>query len=256
MNDPVFQVQSDVYGRISADPYFSDIAVINNEKGIIVDDVETAIKVFISKGGKNGAAIVVDRPSRNVDKPEPIGPQFQVQIPVVVFEFPIINRATGGTGKTIESMTSEVMHLVHGWRPSPSVGQIWCDVDAVSPMVDTGRMISNQILFRSHMRFAAPSRVATPLISGTAESFTITCNTPSASIYYTTDGSFPWAGNASAILYGITYLIAETGQIIVTQNGDPLVTALAGVVSSGTYVRAAAYADGKQGSDVTAITLT
>ena len=104
------------------------------------------------------------------------------------------------------------------------------------------------------MRFAAPSRVATPLISGTAQAVTITCNTPSASIYYTTDGTFPWLGNPTASLYGVTYLVVETGAIIVTQNGDPLNAAIPLVVSAGTYVRAAAYASGKQGSDVAAIT--
>jgi hypothetical protein len=117
-------------------------------------------------------------------------------------------------------------------------------------------MIASQVLFRSHMRFASPSRVALPVITGSGSTFSITCNTPDASIYYTTDGSFPWAGNPAATLFGVTYLIAQTGQIIVTQNGDPLILASSVEVSAGTYVRAAAYHQTKQGSDVAAATLT
>jgi hypothetical protein len=256
MNDPVFQLQADVYGRIASANYFQDVPVLLNEKGIIPSDVENAIKVFITKQNKSGAAVVVDRPSRIVNTPEPSGPQFQVQIPVVVVEFPLTNRTPSGTNKSIESITSEIMHLVHGWRPNPSIGQIWCGEDAVSPIVGNDRMIASQVLFRSHMRFASPSRVALPVITGSGTSFSITCNTPDASIYYTTDGSYPWAGNPNAILFGITYLVTQTGEIIVTQNGDPLIIAEPVEVSAGTYVRAAAYHQSKQGSDVAAITLT
>jgi hypothetical protein len=256
MNDPVFQLQSDVYGRIASASYFQDVPVILNEKGLIPVDVENAIKVFITKQNKSGAAVVVDRPSRIVNTPEPSGPQFQVAIPVVVVEFPLTNRTPSGTNKSIESLTSEIMHLVHGWRPSPSVGQIWCGEDAVSPVVGTDRMIASQVLFRSHMRFASPSRVALPVITQIGTELSITCNTPDASIYYTTDGSFPWVGNPNASLFGITFLITQTGQIIVTQNGDPLIVATPVQVSAGTYVRAAAYHQSKQGSDVAAITTT
>lgn len=256
MNDPVFQLQADVYGRIASASYFQYIPVLLNEKGIIPSDVENAIKIFIQKQGKSGAAVVVDRPSRLVNTPEPSGPQFQVEIPVVVVEFPLTNRTPSGTNKSIESITSEVMHLVHGWRPNPSVGQIWCGDNAVSPIVGTDRMIASQVLFRSHMRFASPNRVVTPVITQSETTISITCNTPDAAIYYTTDGSFPWAGNPNASLFGITFLITETGQIIVTQNGDPLIIAQSVQVSAGTYVRAAAYHQSKQGSDVAAITTT
>lgn len=256
MTDPVFQLQSDIYGRIASGVYFEDIPVLLNEKGIIPSDVENAIKVFITKQNKSGAAVVVDRPSRIVNTPEPSGPQFQVQIPVVVVEFPLTNRTPSGTNKSIEAITSEIMHLIHGWRPNSSIGQIWCGEDAVSPVVGNDRMIASQVLFRSHMRFSSPSRVALPIITGSGSTVSITCNTPDASIYYTTDGSFPWAGNPNANLFGITFLIAQTGEIIVTQNGDPLVLAAPVELSAGTYVRAAAYHQTKQGSDVAAATLT
>lgn len=255
MNDPVFQLQSDIFGRIASGSFFSDIPVLLNEKGIIPSDVENAIKVFISKSNKSGAAVVVDRPSRIVNKPEPSGPQFEAQIPVVVVEFPLTNRTPSGTNKSIEVITSEIMHLVHGWRSNPSVGQIFCGEDAVSPVVGNDRMIASQVLFRTHMRFAAPSRVALPVITGSGNTFSITCNTPDASIYYTIDGSFPWSGNPEAYLFGVTFLVAQTGAIIVTQSGDPLVLAQPVEISAGTYVRAAAYHTSKQGSDVASATL-
>jgi hypothetical protein len=255
MNDPVFQLQADIWGRISSYPFFSDIPVILNEKGIIASDIEQALKVFTAKSGKTGAAVVVDRPSRSVNKPEPSGPQFLANIPVVVVEFPITNRTSAGTNKSIEAITSEVMALIHSWRPNPSVGQIYCAPDSVLPIVGNDKMIASQLLFQTHMRFASPQKVATPVISVSGTFLSITTVTPDSSIYYTTDGSFPWAGNPNASLFGVTFLVAQTGQIIVTQNGDPLILAQPQEVSAGTYVRAAAYHQSKQGSDVAATTI-
>ena len=82
----------------------------------------------------------------------------------------------------------------------------------------------------------------------------IGCNTTAATIYYTTDGSFPWLGNTAATKYGIT-ITAEDGTVIVTENGDPLITPGPFSVSTGTTVRAAAYATNYQASDAASITL-
>lgn len=254
MNDPVFQLQSDIHARLSADDYFADVLVLLNEKGILIDDIESAVKLFTAKAGKKGAAVIVDRPFREVRSPDASGPEFDLTIPVAVFEMPLLNRATGGTGKTIEEITSKIMHLTHGWRSNPSLGQVYMDKDAVTPVVGNDKIIVTEIQLRSRMRFVPPIRVAAPTFSGNASAVQISCNTPAATIYYTLDGTFPWSGNTAAIRFGIT-LITEDGTIIVTEDGNELNVANPFTVTAGTLIRAAAYADAHQGSDAASTTL-
>ena len=254
MSDPVFQIQADVHARLSADSFFSDVLVLLNEKGLIIDDVDSAVKLFTAKSGKKGAAVVVDRPFREVKAPEASGPEFDVTVPVSVFEMPLINRATGGTTKTIEEICSHVMHVMHGTKLSSNLGQVYIDKDAVTPVVGTEKIIVSEIQLRTRLRFAPPARVTTPTFSGNAAALSIGCNTTAATIYYTTDGSFPWLGNTAATKYGIT-ITSEDGTVIVTENGDPLITPGPFSVSTGTTVRAAAYATNYQASDAASITL-
>lgn len=232
MSDSVFQLQSDVYARLMSDAYFEDINVLLNEKGLLADDIENALKVITEKSGKLGACVVVDRPGREVPKPDPSGPEFNLVLPVVAFEFPLLNRDIDGTGKTIEEITSQVMHLLHGWRTQPSLGQIYCDTPAATPTVGDDGIIACELVFRTRMRFDAPTRVATPLITGNASAVQITCNTPSAEIYYTTNGTTPWSGNATATLH----------------DGNAF------AVPSGTTIRAAAFKTNYQASDIAAQT--
>ncbi len=253
MNDPVLQLQLDVAARVAAHPYFADVVVLANEKGILAEDLENTLKVFTAKGGKTGAAVVVDRPLRQVPKPNVPGPEMTLIVPVTVVEMPLLNRAASGTGKTSEAIVSECMALLHGWRAGGHVSELYCAEDAVTPTVGTDKTIATEVQFRARMRFAPGSRVATPVISGDAGAVQIGCNTPDASIYYTLDGTWPHAGNAAATLFGIT-LLTEDGQIIVTQDGDPLNVSQPFAVAAGSHVRAAAYAAGKQGSDGAAAT--
>ena len=248
MKDPVLQVQLDVAARLSAHAFFSDVLVLANERGILAEDLESRLKVFTAKNGKSGVAVVVDRPLRQVPKPEVPGPEMVVVVPVTVVEMPLLNRTASGTGKTTEEIVSEVMAVLHGWRASSWMGQLYCAEDAVTPTVGGDKTIATEIQLRTRLRMAPLARVATPVISGSASAVQIGCNTPEASIYYTTDGSWPWAGNAAAVLYGIT-ILTEDGQIIVTEDGDRLNVANPFVVAAGTQVRAAAYAASKQGSD-------
>jgi hypothetical protein len=72
------------------------------------------------------------------------------------------------------------------------------------------------------------TKVAPVTITNATGSITLACGTSGAAIYYTTDGTFPYFGNANATLYGTPFATPATG----------------------TLIRAAAYKTGSVGSNV------
>lgn len=241
------QLQKDLYGRIFSSSYFSDIAGVLNDEGVIATDIENTLKVFKSVSGKSGAGIVVDELVRDVPNPDPMGPQFRMILPVGIYVFPVTNFGSSGTGKRIEDITDVLCNLVHGWKPHPRVGQIHAAATAVTPILDSKGLKVREVQFSTFFGLAKPTRVATPTISGNGSACSIFCNTAGAVIYYTLDGSAPWSGNDAAEIYGYA-LQTESGIIITNEEGNPLTVAnpLTGVST----IRAGAYLPSThQGSD-------
>ncbi len=80
---------------------------------------------------------------------------------------------------------------------------------------------------------------------------TITCSTAGASIYYTTDGSFPWSGNPNATLYTAPFpippddMLGTGGTDEVLGIGDGNILGMPGDPLTGVMiVRAVAYKSG------------
>jgi hypothetical protein len=241
------QLQADLFARIMSEGYFSDIVGVLNDEGVSAADLENTFKFQLNKAGKKGAAVVVDEIVRDVDTPNPMGPNFRMILPVGIYVHPTVNFGDGGTNKRIEDITDELCNRVHGWKPHPRVGQIHASATAVTPVLDLKGLKVREVQFTTSFGLEKPTRVAMPTISGNADACSIFCNTAGAVIYYTLDGSAPWEGNTEAEIYGYA-LQTESGIIITTEEGNELTVAnpLSGVES----IRAGAYlTDTHQGSD-------
>lgn len=214
MSDALELDQEDFAGRLLADPYFTDIAVLVQRKGVTESDIDVALSVLNERTGKIGACAVVLMPSLVPINPNVPGPEFTVEQTVQVIEQPLFNLGDTGTGKSAGQITQRVRQILHHF--SNGFGGTYNFAGLEPIQVDTGK-ISYGVKFSRQAGDAHVTKVLTPTISATAttapSTVTLACATAGAAIWYTTDGSYPSSANAAAHQYAASFAQATAATI-------------------------------------------
>lgn len=249
---PVTTLQADITAIINKHAPISEVTVYSRAKGVTEQDIVHALTVFNeSEAGKAGAVIIVMMPLLDVPLANVPGPRFDANVTIRVIENPLFNRDTenGGTGLSAEAIMLEICHLLHGRRLHPHIRELYIDQDASTPVELSDDTVAYDINIKTGFQLDAPERVKDVVFTGDASALQLGCNTPAASVYYTTDGSYPDTENGE--LYGIT-LLTDGGLVLMTENGETMDIPQPLSLDPGTLVRASAIADGMQDSNATA----
>jgi len=127
----------------------------------------------------------------------------------------------GGTFRTAMAYADEAVNQLHAYRPSYQWG-MWGlrgqEGRTCVPVLDTSPD-ANPVI-RQYQSFfyvlaegRSPARVADPDISLSGSTAILTCPTAGALIYYTLNGTYPYAGNSTAFLYSAPFTVS-TGQLL------------------------------------------
>lgn len=222
MSDQLEQDQLDFYGRIKADEYFADIPVLLEAKGVTEADIDQALSTLQAVGGKIGVVVIVLMPSLAPDTSEASGPRHIPRLTVQVIDQPLFNLGDSGIGKSCSQVAERVRQICHRFRNGTGGTFTFAGQEPVP--VDAGKN-SYAVAFTRIGGDASVAKVSMPLASpasGAApQTVTLTCATPSAVIRYTLDGSYPYAGNAAALIYStpIAITTAKTLRAAATLTG-------------------------------------
>jgi hypothetical protein len=234
MSDALELDQEDIGGRLSADPYFADITVLVQRKGVTENDIEAALSVINEKIGKIGAIAIIIMPELQPDSGQTPGARYFVRTTVQVIEQPLFNLGDTGTGKSAEQIAERIRQVLHFF--STGRGNVYT-FDGMQPIAVEEGKISYGVAFRRVGGDSAIIKVADVEITATGAAapatVTLACATAGAAIWYTTDGSFPSSANATATQYTVPFAQATAATI-----------------------RAAAEKSGLQQSNVRQLTLT
>ncbi len=218
------QKQLDLRDILASGEFFADIAVIAERDKRHKAEADAYLSGKQKKAGKAGAVVRVMMPSLALPHPNAPGPALTGIINVRIQELESLNQSGSGTGKEVEQIVIEAIKRIHCFGLSAGENFI-VDQEAAEANAEFLPRLTYDLFVRCQLPQDQAAKVSLPTISQVGLTITLATTTPAASIYYTTDGSFPWSGNGT--LYSAPWEVAD-----------------------GTRLRVAAYLAGSHGSDV------
>jgi Fn3 associated len=204
-NKFLLTLQQEIGFRLQSDPTLAPVPVLIRRKGVTQSDVENALGVANTVTGLRGAVIIVMMPA--VDNPETDspGPQIDALNCVRVVEKPALNEGVGGIGISAEEISVQVLCCLHFWQLDILTATVRSDKRPIVPAaLKDPTAIGYDVFTRARMVLGGAT-VVTPKITITEGLAQLTCNTAGASIYFTTDGSYPIPAQGTTALYSVPF---------------------------------------------------
>jgi hypothetical protein len=230
--------QLDIAARLEAAAFFQDIPIFVFRPRAaltaaqIQDRINSALGALTTQNGKAGLCATVLMPLLSTQKQDLPGPYLHLQCIIRVQENVMINMGSYGTQIACEDTAIAVAQTLHLWTPGGTAGILRAATDTITPNNSSEGRVTYDVLIESELDLPCLPNEAQPYISVVDDLVTITCADSDAIVYYTVDGTMPWAGNSTD---------ASTAALYTGPFAAP---------EASTLIRAAAFTTGKLGSDI------
>ena len=215
-DDIAGNLQIDAAGRLASEPFFSDVVILEEDKGIISSDVETALGVFNEQSGKKIGAVVV---ARHIviagTRSEALGPDVNARLVFDVITLPVVNMTDLGTQKRADVIAMRILNALHRYFSGHTGCTLFSGANPVQPINDLPEgNVGYRVTLETDFRLNYADKVATPTLSLNDDGdIVMTCATAGAVIYYTLDESYPGPANAEAETYATP--LDVTGRMVI-----------------------------------------
>ena len=180
-------LQEAAVDRLTGDPLFSDLVVVRDAGDVLTAGADLALVEDELARGLNEDGIAFRIPLTRGDASFPAVPtvlcEFEMQVEIWFRRY----GPCGGLTDWIEN----VVGFFHFWKPLQS-GQVTTPKQPVWQVRESGGLQVATIAFRASSSIGTTTeRVAKPAGVLAEDAVTLTCETVGATIYATTDGSYP-----------------------------------------------------------------
>jgi hypothetical protein len=227
MSDRVLvDMQSDIVGRLLADEFFSDIAVLSERVAELDYEVQVALGIVTGRAGKAGALVIVQQPTASDEMPNVTFGALDIEWTILVMEETKINRdSVMGTGHSALEIARRVVRVLkHAslgstgrlMRPgtpliAPAAAVVEGDDGFYVPVSYAVKFSCTEADSEVFLKVANPS--ISPAGGALPQTVTLACSTAGSSIYYTTDGSYPRSGATGSSLYSAPFSVATASTV-------------------------------------------
>jgi hypothetical protein len=230
--------QQDVAMRLEGAAFFANVPIFIMRPRTaltaaqIQEQINAALGALTTQNGKAGLCATVQMPTLDTQKQELPGPYLHLKCTVRVQENVLVNMGAGGTQLACEDAAIATAQLLHLWTPGGTAGIIRAAAETITPNLKFEGRVTYDVSIESEFELACLAKTALPFLTESDSNITIACADEAAAIWYTLDGSAPWAGNANYPSTATPY----TGPF-----APP---------AAGTLIRAAAFNPALLGSDI------
>lgn len=240
------QCQSDFLHKLLSEELLNNVSIVslrdilamNGDGNEDAAKIEAAYLVWTTpRNEKIGTGIMIGLASVRPVKPNVPSPDRILTVPIWVFmDVQAVSYHPQSSGLTAELISDYIDAILHQFGVE-KIGSFYCvanEPDAKFSEQNPG-IICRELKYEAEVVRSQFVQVPVPTLAEAALTITLTnhASYPSATIYYTTDGSFPGSGNSAARAYSAPFL-----------------------VTSGTVVRWAAYQTSLRGSDAGQASIT
>jgi hypothetical protein len=213
----LIRAKTDVYHRLLGDEALASVSVLLDDEHspAMRDQVKMGPKN--RRGGKSGACVIVRAVGiLGLDSGETPTPLMQMAIVCDVVEDVLINAGADGTGWNAGEIVARLVQTLHQSHYDERFTGL--RLSASAPVVELedeqpGRRGFMVTFAASQMQFDVVATCQSVSIADSSGTITLTCGTSGATIYYTTDGSYPGSGNAEATAYTTAFEV-DAGTVI------------------------------------------
>ncbi len=213
-------IQADIFGVLAADEFIGARPGVLVEPGDIESVINTKITKTIGKGSddKTGVGYLV-LPIERAEDEDPSNPLAPLKLTLTIqfVENVTINQSASGTQIPIRIYAARAQKILKLYTPVCLTQSLVSQSPVISEFTDN----TNKALRCGQIEFTAREADAIPLrrlnrpqlvVTGNAYPYLVAVTSPlAASIYYTLDGSHPYAGNKSAFPYAGPVQVTEPG---------------------------------------------
>jgi hypothetical protein len=187
-------LQQQIADVLSATPFFANITVLTEASGDLINAMERSLGPVTSDGGKSGAFVLVMSPDANQNLGELFGPFFD-EIEISIQVTTNINVAADpaiGIGVTDLDICENICNALSLFYPAAANAPLVPQKPTIR-LVDRGDTTTTRVCkFKTQGGIrTVPPQAATPAISETTGTITLTCATAGAAMFYTLDGTNP-----------------------------------------------------------------
>ncbi len=204
------QIKNDAYYRLLGDTFLDEVSILIDDEHDMANRDKVELGPKNVRNSKTGACITVlasNVPSlTSINTPSPL---MNIVLTFEILEDVIVNAGDDGTGLTSGMIVARLVQLFHrmhiaeritGLKPSPA--------NPVQEIFDAGvKGRRGHLVFfeAANASFGCVDSVAQVTAVAVSGEVTLTCATSGATIYYTTDGSYPGSGNPNATAYSAPF---------------------------------------------------